>query len=141
MAHIQHLARKRPTVRFFGTECQIVDMAHDAIEIKRCEDENAILRAEIADLKRSLSESIQGQHATALRLAELMEREPALVAAIERAESAHRYTLETLRMAQRHINYLQGVIKAHSDEAQRRLAEVEVRSARPIESLSEVDSE
>lgn len=141
MAHIQHLARKRPTVRFFGTECQIVDMAHDAIEIKRCEDENAILRAEIADLKRSLSESIQGQHATALRLAELMEREPALVAAIERAERAHRYRLETLRMAQSHIDYLQGVIKAHGDEAQRRLAEVEVRSARPIESLSEVDSE
>lgn len=155
MAHIQHLARKRPTVRFFGTECQIVDMAHDAIEIKRCEDENAILRAEIADLKRSLSESIQGQHATALRLAELMEREQALVAAIERAEyahrytletlrmaeSAHRYTLETLRMAQNHINYMQGVITAHGDEAQSRLDEVEDRSTRSIAALAEVDSE
>lgn len=141
MAHIQHLARKRCSASFFGTECQIADLSHSAIEIKRCEDENAILRAEIADLKRSLSESIQGQHATALRMAELMGREPALVAAIERAKSAHRYTLEKLRMAQSHIDYLQGVIKAHGDEAQRGLAESEVRASSSIESLAEVDSE
>lgn len=141
MAHIQQLARKRHTSRFFGQECQIADMAHDTLERQRVEDENGMLRAEIADLKRSLSESIQGQHATALRLAELMEREPALVAAIERSESAHRYTLKTMRMAQSRINYLHGVIKAHGDEAQRRLAEVEARSARSIESLAEVDSE
>lgn len=52
MAHIQQLARKRHTSRFFGQECQIADMAHDTLERQRVEDENGMLRAEIADLKR-----------------------------------------------------------------------------------------
>lgn len=70
MAHIQHLARKRPTVRFFGTECKIADMAHESIERQRIDAENALLRAENADLRRLLAESIQCLHAAAAKLSE-----------------------------------------------------------------------
>ena len=63
MAHIQHLARKRPTVRFFGTECKIADMAHESIERQRIDAENA-------DLRRLLAESIQCLHAAAAKLSE-----------------------------------------------------------------------
>lgn len=97
MAHIQHLARKRHTVRLFGTECQIADMAHESIERQRVDTENEMLRSEIAGLRSSLAEALQGLHATAAKLAELMEREPALVAAIERAESAHRAANDMLQ--------------------------------------------
>jgi len=131
-AIVHNMARKRRTATFFGTECQLADLSHSAIEIKRVEDENAMLRAEIADLKRSLSESIQGQHATALRLAELMERESALVSAIELSESAHRYTLETLRMAQRSVATLQENLTVRS---------VAARSTRTLAAISEIDSE
>lgn len=70
MAHIQHLARKRQTAQFFGSDCMAEKMAHEAIERQRIEDENALLRAENADLRRSLAESVQSLHAAAAKLAE-----------------------------------------------------------------------
>lgn len=126
-AIVHNMARKRRTATFFGTECQLADLSHSAIEIKRVEDENAMLRAEIADLKRSLSASIQGQHATALRLAELMERESDLVAAIDRAERLQ-------RSAEGHVVYLRAAIAGLSSSA-------EAEAVRTIEQLSEIDSE
>ncbi|HRF12197.1 MAG TPA: hypothetical protein PLR37_08710 [Candidatus Accumulibacter phosphatis] len=122
MGHIQHLARKRRTATFFGTECQLADLSHSAIERQRCEDENAMLRAEVVDLKLALSASIQGQHATALKLAELMERESALVAAIE--QDGRR-----LRIAEDKIDVLHVEIDAL------------IEASRTIEQLSETDSE
>ncbi len=120
MSHIQHLARKRNVVQFFGTDCMAEKMAHDAIERQRVDDENALLRSENADLRRLLDENIQCLHATAAKLAELMEREAALVAAIQRAEAAH-------RIAMARIGILESGVAAHR--------------SRTIEALSEIDSE
>ncbi len=126
MAHIQHLVRKRHTVKFFGTECQIADMAHESFERQRVETENEMLRSEIAGLRSSLAEALYSLHAAAAKVAELMEREPALVAAIERAEAS-------LRLAQEVIVSLQ-------DEAAVLMAQA-AQAGRTIESLSEIDSE
>jgi hypothetical protein len=141
MGHIQYLARKRKTARFFGTECQLADLSHGAIERSRLQEENNVLRAEMKLMRESLSNSLHGQLATAIKLAELLEREPALVAAIERAEAAHRYTIQALDVAQIQIDYLQDIIKGHGSAEERRLAEMGSRASRSIAALAEVDSE
>lgn len=120
MSHIQHMARKRNVVQFFGTDCMAEKMAHEAIERHRVDDENALLRAENADLRRLLDENIQCLHATAAKLDELKEREAALVVALQRADTAH-------RIARARIGILEAGVAA-------------IRS-RTIESLSEIDSE
>ena len=126
MAHIQHLARKRQTVQFFGTECQIADAAHAAIEHRRVEDENQMLRTEISGLRSSLAEALYSLHASASKVAELMEREAALVAAIERADAS-------LLITRAHIDVLEDEVCALRAEAN--------QAGRTIESLSEIDSE
>ena len=120
MSHIQHLARKRNVVQFFGTDCMAEKMAHEALERQRVDDENAILRAENAGLRNSLSEALQSLHAAAAKVAELMKREAALVVALQRAEAAHRIAMERI-----------GIMKSG----------VAAHRSRTIESLSEIDSE
>lgn len=106
MSHIQHLARKRNVVQFFGTDCMVEKMAHEALERQRVDDENAILRAENAGLRNSLSEALQSLHAAAAKLDELMKREAALVAALE--QDGRRLCLREVQIA-----ILQGEIDAH----------------------------
>lgn len=113
MGRVMHMARKRPTVNFFGTDCQVERFAASAIDADRVEAENTKLRAENEVLRRNLNEAIKGQTAIALRLAELMEREPALLAAIERAEAAQRYSEQSLQIAQSHIADLQAEIEIY----------------------------
>jgi len=107
MAHIQRLARKRPTVRFFGTECQIADIAHEAIELRRLADDNAALLAENAGLIAKAEELLQGQTTIALRFAELAEREQALVAAAEAADAARLKAEEEANELRAHIKDLE----------------------------------
>jgi chromosome condensin MukBEF complex kleisin-like MukF subunit len=104
------MARKRPTVSFFGTDCQIEKLAANTIEADRVEAESARLRDENTELRSRLSEEIKGQLATALRLADLMEREPALVAAVERAEAAYRDEQRSMRIAMARIEALEAEV-------------------------------
>ena len=59
------------------------------------------------------SQEVKGQLAIAEKLAELMEREPVLLAAIERAEAAQRYSEQSLQIAQSHIADLQAEIEIY----------------------------
>lgn len=110
MGHVTHMARKRPTVNFFGTDCQVEKFAASAIDADRVEAENTKLRAENEVLRHNLNEAINGQTAIALRLAELIEREPALVAAVERAEAAYRDEQKSLRIARAYIEDLKAEV-------------------------------
>lgn len=51
MKHVTALARKRPPLRFFGTDCQIEKLAQSAIEQDRLQTENDLLREEVAMLR------------------------------------------------------------------------------------------
>lgn len=100
----------RPHATFFGTECQIADMAHEAIERQRVDAENAILRKEIVDLKAMLSESVRELHTTAVCLSDLQQREPALLNQIARCEESRRYTQEALAIADERIFNLSNTV-------------------------------
>lgn len=113
MGRVMHMARKRPTVNFFGTDCQVEKFAASAIDADRVEAENTKLRAENEVLRRNLNEAIKGQTAIALRLAELMERKPALVAAVERAEAAYREEQKLLRIAKAYIEDLKAEVDTY----------------------------
>lgn len=104
MGHVTYMAHRRPSVTIFGAAMQVL--------AKRDEDcDCGALRAENEELRRNLNEAIKGQTAIALRLAEYMEREPALVAAVERAESATRYAEGSLRIAEAHIADLKAEVE------------------------------
>ena len=106
MGHVISLARRRPTARFFRTDCQIANMAHKAIERMRIDYENALLRKEIAELKKLLSASVRELHTTAVCLSDLQQREPALLNHIARSEESLRYTQEALAIANERIAFL-----------------------------------
>lgn len=110
MGHVTSLAHRRPHATFFGTECHLADMAHEAIERQRVDAENALLRKEIAELKALLSESVRELHTTAVCLSDLQQREPALLNQIARSEESLRYTKEALAIADERIFHLSNTV-------------------------------
>ena len=94
MIHITMYPLRKPQ-QFFGQDCQIEKLAHSAIEHARLETENSILRSECARWKLQAQSSMAGQEEIALRLAELMEREQAMVTEIAQHEA-----IDNLRIAQ-----------------------------------------
>lgn len=109
----------RKTVRYFGQDCQIEKLAHSAIEHARLETENNILRSECARWKIQAQEAMANRGEIALRLAEIMERESALVAAIAQHEA-----IEKLRRAQlERADMIQTAQRLRIDELSRLNAE------------------
>lgn len=86
MSYITAYPLRKPA-RYFGQDCQIEKLAHSAIEQARIETENAILRSDCASWKRQAQAALDGQAEIALRLAEVMERETALVSALSAYEA------------------------------------------------------
>lgn len=74
MGHITHMPRKHPSLRFFGTDCQVEKIAHQAIEQQRLNTENELLRSECASLRRHIAEQMQALHASATNETLLLAR-------------------------------------------------------------------
>ncbi len=122
MSHITVSPLRRPQ-QFFGQDCMPVRLAESAIEHKRLADENEILR-------QRLREAIAGQTEIALRLAEAMERESALVAAVAQHEA-----IDKLRLAQlARADALQTTQRLRIDE----LSKLNTEYCSEIERLEEV---
>lgn len=108
MGTVTRIAASHHSVTLFGATLPIA-LAKD----RQTECDCAALRAENERLQALWSQEVKGQLAIAEKLAELMEREPALLAAIERAEAAQRYSEQSLRIAQSHIDDLQAEIEIY----------------------------
>lgn len=106
MGTVTRIAASHHSVTLFGATLPIA-LAKD----RQTECDCAALRAENERLQALWSQEVKGQLAIAEKLAELMEREPALLAAIERAEAAQRYSEQSLQIAQSHIADLQAEIE------------------------------
>lgn len=108
MGTVTRIAASHHSVTLFGATLPI-SPAKDRPTGCDC----AALRDENERLQALWSQEVKGQLAIAEKLAELMEREPALLAAIERAEAAQRYSEQSLRIAQSHIADLQAEIEIY----------------------------
>jgi len=108
MGTVTRIAASHHSVTLFGATLPIA-LAKD----RQTECDCAALRAENERLQALWSQEVKGQLAIAEKLAELMEREPALLAAIERAEAAQRYSEQSLQIAQSHIDDLQTEIEIY----------------------------
>ncbi len=108
MGTVTRIAASHHSVTLFGATLPIA-LAKD----RQTECDCAALRAENERLQALWSQEVKGQLAIAEKLAELMEREPALLAAIERAEAAQRYSEQSLQIAQSHIADLQAEIEIY----------------------------
>jgi FtsZ-binding cell division protein ZapB len=94
MSHITSFPLRKPA-RYFGQDCLVEKIAHSAIEHARLETENAILRSDCASWKRQAQSAMADRGEIALRLAEVMGREQAMVTAIAQHEA-----IDKLRLAQ-----------------------------------------
>lgn len=96
MGHITHMPRKHPSLRFFGTDCQVEKIAHQAIEQQRLNTENELLRRECASLRRHIAEQMQALHASATN-------ETLLLARLQKVDKQLTQLLETNAEQQQHI--------------------------------------
>lgn len=94
MSHVTTYPLRKPA-RYFGQDCLVEKIQHDAIEHTRLETENELLRNERDSWKRSAQQAFADRGEIALRLAEMLERETAMVTALSQAEA-----IDKLRMAQ-----------------------------------------
>ena len=105
MGTVTRIAASHHSVTLFGATLPIA-LAKD----RQTECDCAALRAENERLQALWSQEVKGQLAIAEKLAELMEREPALLAAIERAEDNQRYAEKMLEITNRTVDELRHVL-------------------------------